>query len=143
MVPEQTEARLEQAEQFYAWAAWLCGRMPARYHGLATTLDKLSAGFETYRRVLAHMSSNHIGLLTRLSTGEMFHLERATHQAALPAIAEQALDRMLDAYNRWRGEPTAANRQRFMNASGPYSQLNPGFDPATLVPEPPTEGGTN
>ncbi|MBI2050574.1 MAG: hypothetical protein HYT31_02105 [Parcubacteria group bacterium] len=141
MVLQQTEASLEHAREFYEWAVLFYARMPARYRGLALTLNKLSAGFDTYRQVLSHMGANYIGLLARLSAGQMAHLEHDAHQAALPAIAEHALDRMLDAYTRWRGQPTAANRRRFMEASGPYCQLKPDFNPATLVPEPPTQGG--
>ena len=115
--------------------------MPSHYRGLALTLWKLGKGFDTYCQVLVHMAANHLNLLARLSPGQVWHMERAANTAAGPAIEEHALDRMLDAYTRWHGEPTAANRQHFMEASDPYCQLNPGFDPATLVPEPPAEGG--
>ncbi|MBI1961312.1 MAG: hypothetical protein HY473_02590 [Candidatus Sungbacteria bacterium] len=141
MTPQPAETYLEQAEQFYAWAALLCSRMPARYRGLALTLYKLAEGFDIYRQVLSHMGANYIGLLARLSAGQMAHLEHDAHQAALPAIAEHALDRMLDAFNRWKADPTAATRAAFLDASGPYCLLKPGFDPATLVPKPPDEGG--
>ncbi len=143
MTPQPAETYLKQAEQFYAWAALLCSRMPTRYRGLSLTLYKLAEGFDAYRHVLRHMAGNHLGLLYRLSPGQLWHLERAANAAALPAIKEQALDRMLDAYNRWVAEPTADNRRLFMEASEPYCQLKPGFNPASLVPEPPAEGGSD
>lgn len=127
------EAHIEEAQQFYGWAALLCGRLPSRYRGLKVTLEKLADGFETYRHILAHMGANHLDLLQRLSPGEAYHLERAAHEAALPQIEGHALDRMLDAYNRWRAEPCDGTRTRFFQESLPYRQLRPGFDPGGLV----------
>ncbi|MEK7189089.1 MAG: hypothetical protein AAB671_01105 [Patescibacteria group bacterium] len=130
---DPSEANLEHAQQFYVWAACHCARLPARYRGLSLTLDKLAAGFETYRRVLRHMAANYMDLISRLSPGEVWHMERTAHAAALPAIKEEALNRMLDAYNRWRAQPGEATRQAFMEASEPYCQLKPGFDPHSLL----------
>ena len=45
---------------------------------------------------------------------------------------DEALNRILDAYNRWRSEPTRDNRNLFQRASPSYREFNPGFDPASL-----------
>ena len=126
-------AHAEAAQQFYAWAALFCARLPERYRGLATTLEKLADGFETYHAVLIHMAGHHLGLMERLSPGQTWHLEREAHRAALPQIEEHALDRMLDAYNRWRLDPKADTRQRFLEESAPYCQLRPEVDPGELL----------
>lgn len=127
------ESYLDEAQQFYGWAASFCGRMPRRYGGLALTLEKLAAGFETYRDVLSHMGANYLDLLPRLSPGQAFHMEREANEAARPQIEEHALDCMLDAYNRWRKQPGAATRSDFLDASAPYCQLKPAFEPASLL----------
>lgn len=127
------DAYVEEARQFYGWAALFCARLPSRYRGLALTLEKLADGFGTYHEVLNHMATHHMDLMRRLSPGQTWHLEKDAHQAALPQIEAQALDQMLDAYNRWRLAPSEATRNEFLQASGPYCELKPDFDADGLM----------
>ena len=126
-------AELEDAQQFYAWAALFVARLPSRYQALGVTFEKLADHFDIYREALRHMAANHLGLLPRLSRGETFHLERQAHEGALPKIEEFALDQMLDAYNDWRAQPCEASRERFFTHSETYTQLRPGVDTRYLV----------
>ena len=123
----QSAGYLEEAQRFYGWASVCCRRMPQKYNMLAQTLDRLANDFETYHGVLDHMARHHLDLLPRLSRGQAFHLEHGAHEAALPAIQEHALDRMLDAYNAWRAEPTTETRAEFMRQSQAYTQLPVGL----------------
>lgn len=127
------DAYIEEAQQFYSWAALFCARMPSRYRGLASTLEKLAGGFDTYHEVLGHMAANHMNLIRRLSPGQTWHLEHGAHVAALPDLEEQALDRMLDAYNHWRLKPNETTRQQLVEASGPYCELKPAVDVQQLM----------
>lgn len=131
MTPE--ESYMDEAQQFYGWAAMFCARLPHRYRGLALTLGKLAERFDTHRRVLAHMGAHHLDLLRRLTPGEVYHLEKAAHEAALPQIEEHALDRLLDAYNRWKADPSAKTREGLLRESRPYGQLHPAFDANRLM----------
>lgn len=45
---------------------------------------------------------------------------------------DEALNPMLDAYNRWHSEPTWDNRNLFYRASSFYREFNQGFDPTSL-----------
>ena len=67
--------------------------------------------------------------IERLSAGELFHLEKQAHEAAVPKISEFALDHMLDAYNTWKTEPTLENRKRFQDECEVYQELNPELEP--------------
>lgn len=127
------EAYIDEARQFYSWAAVFCSRMPPRYRGLAMTLEKLADDFGAYHEVLRHMATHHMGLMERLSPGQTWHLEHEAHEAALPQIEVHALDRMLDAYNRWRLDPNQKTRKQFLEASSPYSELKSDFDPKALM----------
>ena len=137
--PERTvgtaagDAQLEEAQQYYGWAALFCARLPSRYRGLGVTLEKLAANFDTYLHVLWYMGANYMDFIDRISAGELYHLERQTHEAAVPNIREQVLDRMLDAYNLWKGDPTSHNQEMLTEASAQYAQLEPDFDPAILA----------
>ena len=121
------EAYLEQAQQYYGWAASFSQRLPGKYAGLTSALHKLARDFETYHSVLNHMGANYMGLMARLSPGEVFHIERQAHEGALPAMRQQALDQMLDAYGRWRREPSAEHRKVFSAACARYQEMDPNF----------------
>ena len=127
------EAYIDEARQFYSWAGAFCSRLPPRYRGLATTLEKLADGFGAYHEVLGHMAAHHMDLMERLSPGQTWHLEHEAHEAALPQIEAHALDHMLDAYNRWRVEPNKTTRKQFLEASTPCTELKSGFDPKDLM----------
>ncbi len=123
------DAKLEEAQQYYGWAALFSARMPERYRGLSVTLEKLAENFNTYVDVLSYMGANYMNFIERFSAGEMFHLEHEAHEAAVPKIREQVLDHMLDAYNQWKAEPTPSNRKSLTEASAQYVQLDPKFNP--------------
>ncbi len=131
MTPD--EAYIEEARQFYRWAALFSNRLPPRYRGLAVTLEKLAEGFGTYHAILGHMAANHMDLMRRLSPGQMWHLERDAQTGALPQIEALVLDRMLDAYNRWRLEPNETTRKQLLEASEPYHQIRPDVDTGSLL----------
>jgi hypothetical protein len=126
---------LEEAQQYYHWAALFGNRLPARYQGLALALAKIATNFETYCAVLTHLSTTYLRLMPRLSSGEVFHLEREAHQAAQPYIREEALNRLLDAYNHWQTQKTPEARRRFQDECALYQQVNPVFDPSCLKGE--------
>lgn len=125
------ESYLEQAQQYYGWAACFSERLP-RAQGLASALHKLSRDFEIYQSVLSHMGATYFGLMSRFSPGEIFHLEREAHEAAKPAMRERALDQLLDAYGRWRREPNAEHRQRFCDACAEYREYDETFAESDL-----------
>lgn len=128
------ETYLEQAQQFYGWAACFSERLP-RHKGLAGALHKLARDFEMYQSILSHMGSTYFGLMSRLSPGQVYHLERQAHEAAKPALREGALDRMLDAYSQWQCEPNAEHRQRFQEACARYQEFDGTLSTGFFGPE--------
>jgi hypothetical protein len=125
-------SHLEEAQQYYGWAALYGNRLPRKYRGLSQTLATIAAQFAHYLEVLRHMSARYFNLCRRLSPGEVFHLEREAHQQALPYIEDEALNQMLDAYNQWRQKPNEVSRGRLELASSVYKQFNPNFEAGDL-----------
>ena len=125
-------SHLEEAQQYYGWAALYGNRLPKKYRGLSQTLATIAAQFAHYLEVLRHLSSRYFNLCRRLSPGELFHLEHEAHQQALPYIEDEALNQMLDAYNQWRQEPNEGNRSQLQLASSTYREFNPKFDPKSM-----------
>jgi hypothetical protein len=119
---------LEEAQQYYGWAALFGKRLPRNYRGLSQALAKIAVHFVEYCKILRHMSSRYFNLRGQLTPGQLFHLERQAHQDALPYIEEEALDHLLDSYNQWRAQPNADNRKRFQEACGRYKQFHADFD---------------
>jgi hypothetical protein len=114
---------LGEAQQYYSWAALFGKRLPSQYGGLAQALEKLSERFDTYREVIGHMRAEYFGLIHRLSDGEVFHLEREAHEAAMPVLRDQALEVVLEIYAQWQAEPTAENRKRFQRICAEFETL--------------------
>ena len=125
-------SHLEEAQQYYGWAALYGNRLPKKYRGLSQTLATIAVQFAHYLEVLRHLSTRYFNFCRRLSPGELFHLEREAHQQALPYIEDEVLNRMLDAYNQWRHDPNEDNRSRFQLASSDYMEFNPNFAPKLL-----------
>ena len=88
-----------------------------------------------YQSVLSHMGATYFGLMSRLSPGEIFHLEREAHEGAKPAMREGALDQMLDSYSQWRREPNAEHRQRFQQACDMYREFDETFNAGAFTAE--------
>ena len=69
--------------------------------------------------------TKYLNFCYRLSPGEFFHLERQANTAAQENIREAALNRMLDAYNRWKLKPTSDNRRQLQEHCAVYAKLAP------------------
>ena len=97
--------------------------MPEKYRGLAQTLEKLAADFETYVEILDYMSAHYFNLIQQLSPGQMFHLEREAHEAALPQLKQELMEHMIEAYSQWRLESSAENQRLFQEAYQRYQEI--------------------
>jgi hypothetical protein len=117
------QAYLEEAQTYYGWAALFGARMPEKYRGLAQTLEKLAADFETYVEILDYMSAHYFNLIQQLSPGQMFHLERQAHKDALPQLKQELMEHMIKAYSQWRLESSAENQRLFQQACQRYQEI--------------------
>jgi exonuclease VII small subunit len=64
-------------------------------------LEKLSRGFEQYVQILSHMRGEYFNILERLSTGEVYHLERSLDRFESGRELRGLQDQFLDMYSEY------------------------------------------
>ena len=111
-------------------ASHLVGRLGRRW-AVSEVLSELAEGFDTYVRILTRLRIDHLGLMKRLTAGEVFHLQREVHENARPGLVKAGRDWFLDAYNEWLVCQSDSNRERVNELALGLAELDPnfGFEP--------------
>lgn len=95
------EAHMGRAKTYYNFAYTYSQSMFKRTTGIGEVLEKLSKGFERYVEILSHMRGEYFNILERLSTGEVYHLEREIDTARASKELKVLQDRFLDKYSEY------------------------------------------
>ena len=85
-------------------------RCTGRTPGVSEVLEKLSVGFEKYIRILSHMRGEYLDLVQRLSSGEVYHLERSIDEHSQQELLRVKQDELLELYSAWKSEPSKGDR---------------------------------
>jgi hypothetical protein len=123
---------IARAATYYAQAASYACKLHRSPNGVARVLQKLSDGFENYVRILAYMRGQYLGLLTRYSPGELFHLDRQIDEIRRGETIEQIRNEFLEAYSAWM-KPKAGRkrdelREELLRHAQRLSEIDPTFD---------------
>jgi|GEM_PF-1380317 hypothetical protein len=92
------ERMLGRASAYYGVAAYYQKQLAKDRNGVSIVMEKLSQYTGMYARILEYASSNYFGFVPRLTTGEMFHLDREIADVRVEIEKEEARDAYLDAY---------------------------------------------
>jgi Skp family chaperone for outer membrane proteins len=95
------EAHMGRAKAYYNFAYTYSQSMFKKTAGISEVLEKLSKGFERYVEILSHMRGEYFNILDRLSTGEVYHLEREIDKAQASKELKELQDRFLDKYSEY------------------------------------------
>ncbi len=79
----------------------IAGKLKYGATAVSDVLTKLSDRFELYALILTRVRSSHLNLFARISTGEVFYLERHAQRGATPALIKHGRNQFLDAYGNW------------------------------------------
>lgn len=96
------EAYVGRGRTYYRFAYTYSQIINGRNAGISDVLEKLSLGFDKYLRILAHMRGEYLDLLQRLSSGEVYHLERIANEEQRQEKLRAKQDRFLDLYLEWK-----------------------------------------
>jgi hypothetical protein len=133
--PENERTRSQPSEEayvgrggtYYHFAYTYSQRMHRKHAGVAEVLEKLSAGFDRYLRILSHMRGEPLDLAARFAPGEVYRLERTANEAAVRELLRTKQDELLELYSAWRAKPDAGIAESLERLAGEIRQLNPGF----------------
>jgi hypothetical protein len=112
-----------RAKSYYDFASTYSQSVFGRSSAVPDVLGKLAAGFERYVRVLSYMRGEYLGLVGRLSDGEIYHLDRLAQSEGIDALRDEFLDR----YTEWKRNGTAEARQRLLAVAERLQALDPSF----------------
>ena len=95
------EAHMGKGKVYYNFAYTYSHSMFKKSTGISEVLEKLSKGFEQYVEILSHMRGEYFNILDRLSTGEVYHLERSVDRGRESRELQTAQDEFLDLYSEY------------------------------------------
>ncbi|UCH83695.1 MAG: hypothetical protein JSW50_14780 [Candidatus Latescibacterota bacterium] len=95
------EAHMGKGKVYYNFAYTYSHSMFKKSTGISEVLEKLSKGFEQYVEILSHMRGEYFNILDRLSTGEIYHLERSVDKGRESRELQQVQNEFLDVYSEY------------------------------------------
>ncbi|MBM3287395.1 MAG: hypothetical protein FJY88_08620 [Candidatus Eisenbacteria bacterium] len=128
------EASIGRGRTYYRFAYTYSQMVHGRNAAISDVLEKLSVGFEKYLRILAHMRGEYLDLLKRLSSGEIYHLERVANGEQREKEIREKHDQFLDLYIDWKKTGAEDTKARIIRLIKEIRFLDPDFN--FQIPEP-------
>ena len=126
--PEELQSRLTgRGKSYYQFASAYAERLYGRGAAIAEVMDKLSRNFEAYTKIMIWMSGEYLHLLNQLSSGEVFHFERAAQEHFERSHRARTWDVLLDSYVEWRSTHAREAWRRLSRAARELKRLDPTF----------------
>ncbi len=121
------EAYVGRGKTYYHFAYSYSQQMHRKNAGISDVLEKLSVGFEKYIRILSHMRGEYLDLMKRLSTGEVYHLERSINEHSMQELLRVKQDELLERYTAWKAQPSPETEESLERIVSEIRQINPSF----------------
>jgi len=121
------EAYVGRGRTYYRFAYSYSQQIHGRNTGISEVLEKLSAGFDRYLRILSHMRGEYLNLLRSLSRGEVYHLERVVNEGQREQSLRQKQDQLLDLYLEWKRSKDESLKSQIEALQEEIRQILPDF----------------
>ncbi len=125
------DTHLGRGKTYYDFAFTYSRSLFGRTSAITGVLGKLSAGFERYVRLLAHMRVEYMNLIERMGAGELYHLQREVCGADVDGSTSSALDALrndfIDHYRAWQYDPSLENLAALRDAARRLQAADPDF----------------
>jgi hypothetical protein len=121
------EAYIGRGKTYYHFAYSYSQQMHRKNQGVSEVLEKLSVGFEKYIRILSHMRGEYLDLVQRLSSGEVYHLERSVDEHSQQELLRTKQDELLELYSAWKTKPSPETEESLERVVSEIKQINPEF----------------
>ncbi len=126
--PDDSQDRLTgRGKSYYHFASAYAERLFGRRAAIAEVMEKLSRNFETYTQIMIWMSGEYLNLLERLSSGEVFHIEKEAQERFEDAHKISTWDALLDSYVEWQKTHAKEARLRLARAARELRRIDPNF----------------
>ena len=121
------EAHIGRGRTYYRFAYTYSQVVNGRSAAISDVLEKLSLGFDKYLRILAHMRGEYLDLLQRLSSGEVYHLERIANEEQRQDDLKEKQDQFLDLYIEWKKTGSVDLKGQIERLVNEIRSLDPNF----------------
>jgi uncharacterized protein (UPF0335 family) len=98
---DNEEVYMGRAKAYYQFAYSYSQSMFRKATAISEVLEKLSRGFEQYVDILSYMRGEYFNILERLSSGDVYHLERAIDRVEADRELKELQDQFLDLYSEY------------------------------------------
>jgi len=121
------EASIGRGKAYYHFAYTYSQQVHKKSPPVSEVLEKLSAGFERYARILSHLRGEHFDLMQRLSKGEVYHLERTVNLEGKKDLIKQKQNLLLDVYSEWKKTRAGHLQKKLDQLAEEIRALDPSF----------------
>lgn len=121
------EAYMGRAKAYYQFAYTYSQSMFRRATAISEVLEKLSKGFEQYVEILSHMRGEYFNILDRLSSGDIYHLERSIDKFTSDKELKQLQDKFLDLYSQYMKSKDRKLKEKLRKLVRKIQQLDETF----------------
>jgi hypothetical protein len=125
--PPAEDASIGRGKAYYQFAYTYSQQLHKRGAAISEVLEKLSAGFEKYVKILSHLRGEYFDLGSRFSSGEFYHLERSVDEEARRQQLRERQDRFLELYSEWRRTGDDELKAALQRQADEIRQLKPDF----------------
>jgi hypothetical protein len=117
------ESYIGRASTYYDFASTYSRVLFGRDSAVPSVLAKLATKFPDYVRLLTHLRSEYLNLISHLSDGVLFHLQ----EDVTAQMVSVSYDGFLDALAEWRDSPTPENRDSLLRIAERLQRIDPDF----------------
>jgi hypothetical protein len=121
------EAYVGRGKTYYHFAYSYSQQVHRKNQGVGDVLEKLSVGFDKYLKILSHMRGESLDLMSRLSQGEVYHLERSINEQSRQELLRIKQDELLELYSAWKAGPSPEAEENIERVVSEIRQINPEF----------------
>lgn len=124
---DNEEVYVGRAKAYYQFAYSYSQAMFRKATAISEVLEKLSRGFEQYVQILSHMRGEYFNILERLSTGDVYHLERSIDRVESDRELRALQDEFLDLYSSYMKSKDPELREKLRELSKKIQRLDESF----------------
>ncbi len=121
------EASIGRGKAYYHFAYTYSQQVNKKTPPVSDVLEKLSAGYERYARILSHLRGQHTDIMERLSKGEVYHLERTVDLEGKKELIRQKQNLLLDVYSEWKKTGAEHLQKKLDKLAEEIRALDPSF----------------
>ncbi len=127
LLKDNEEVYMGRAKSYYQFAYSYSQSVFRKATAVSDVLEKLSRGFERYVQILSHMRGEYFNILDRLSSGDVYHLERSIDRFASSDELKKLQNQFLDLYSSYMKSKDANAKQELREIVRRIQELDESF----------------